>query len=81
MPIESVHLRESGLGRIVMFYAHPPTNCALALQQDPAEIQRIARELIVTWSKPYLGRRQHTQQSFAQGSSSLSKPNNKNGPM
>lgn len=44
MPIETDHLRESGIGRIVMFFARRA--------QETPEIQRLAKELVARWSRP-----------------------------
>lgn len=57
LPIELVHLRESGLGRIVMFYARPPRAVQAALSSDPPELQKLAKELVTLWTKPYTSRR------------------------
>ena len=47
LPIETVHLRESGIGRIVMFYYQ--RKC------ESMEIRKLAGDLITTWSRPILG--------------------------
>ena len=47
LPIETVHLRESGIGRIVMFYYQR--------RGEALEIRKIAGDLITTWSRPILG--------------------------
>lgn len=47
LPIETVHLRESGIGRIVMFYYQR--------KSESMEIRKIAGDLITTWSRPILG--------------------------
>lgn len=47
LPIETVHLRESGLGRIVMFYYQR--------KSESLEIRKLAGDLITTWSRPILG--------------------------
>ena len=47
LPIETVHLRESGIGRIVMFYYQRRT--------ESLEIRKLAGDLITTWSRPILG--------------------------
>ena len=57
LPIELVHLRESGLGRIVMFYAQPPRQVQTVVSGDPPEAQRLAKELVTMWTRPYISRR------------------------
>lgn len=57
LPIELVHLRESGLGKIVMFYATPPRAVQAAMSTDPPELQKLAKELVTLWTKPYTTRR------------------------
>lgn len=47
LPIETVHLRESGIGKIVMFYYQR--------QRESLEIRKMAADLISTWSRPILG--------------------------
>lgn len=47
LPIETDHLRESQIGRIVMFFARRP-------QETPA-VQRLAKDLISRWSRPIMG--------------------------
>lgn len=47
LPIETVHLRESGIGRIVMFYYQR--------KAESLEIRKLAGDLITTWSRPILG--------------------------
>lgn len=47
LPIETVHLRESGVGRIVMFYYQR--------KSESLEIRKLAGDLITTWSRPILG--------------------------
>lgn len=47
LPIETSHLRESGLGRIVMFY--------YVREGESLEIKKLAGELIAQWSRPILG--------------------------
>lgn len=49
LPIETDHLRESGIGRIVMFFAQRP--------KESPDIQRLARELVSRWSRPIIGDR------------------------
>ncbi|KAJ1975417.1 Transcription factor iws1 [Dimargaris verticillata] len=48
LPIRTEHLRESGLGRIVMFFSKCP-------RVDP-RIQRKADELVLKWSRPIIQR-------------------------
>lgn len=47
LPIETVHLRESGIGRIVMFYYQR--------RSESLEIRKLAGDLITAWSRPILG--------------------------
>ena len=47
LPIETVHLRESGIGKIVMFYYQR--------KRESLEIRKMAGDLISTWSRPILG--------------------------
>lgn len=47
LPIEKDHLKESGIGKIVMFYAKLP--------REDQKIKRIAMELINLWSRPIIG--------------------------
>ena len=47
LPIETVHLRESGVGKIVMFYYQR--------KSESLEIRKLAGDLITTWSRPILG--------------------------
>lgn len=47
LPIETSHLRESGLGRIVMFY--------YVRERESLEIRKLAGDLIAQWSRPILG--------------------------
>lgn len=47
LPIETVHLRESGMGRIVMFYYQR--------KSESMEIRKLAGDLITTWSRPIMG--------------------------
>ena len=49
LPIETDHLRESGIGRIVMFFGQRP--------KESPDIQRLARELVSRWSRPIIGDR------------------------
>lgn len=46
LPVETDHLRESGLGRIVIFFARRP--------QETPDIQRLAKDLVSRWSRPML---------------------------
>lgn len=47
LPIETVHLRESGIGRIVLFYYQR--------KKESLEIRKLAGDLITTWSRPIVG--------------------------
>ena len=47
LPIETVHLRESGIGRIIMFYYQK--------KSESLDIRKLAGDLITTWSRPILG--------------------------
>lgn len=47
MPVETDHLRESGVGRIIMYFARR--------EKEVPEVQRIAKELISRWSRPIIG--------------------------
>lgn len=47
LPVETVHLRESGVGKIVMFYYQR--------KSESLEIRKLAGDLITTWSRPILG--------------------------
>jgi len=46
MPVETVHLRESGIGRIVNFFSQRPG------EQD--DIRRLSNELVTAWARPIL---------------------------
>jgi transcription factor SPN1 len=47
LPIETSHLRESGLGRIVMFY--------YTRDREALDIRKLAGDLVATWSRPIIG--------------------------
>lgn len=47
LPVEIDHLRESHIGRIVMYFARRP--------RETPEIQRLAKDLIARWSRPIIG--------------------------
>lgn len=47
LPIETVHLRESGLGKIVMFY--------YSRKEESADIRKLAGDLVTNWSRPIIG--------------------------
>lgn len=47
LPVETDHLRESHIGRIVMYFARRP--------REMPEIQRLAKDLIARWSRPIIG--------------------------
>lgn len=46
MPIETLHLRESGIGKIVMFFSRR--------NKEMKQIKNISDDLIFKWSKPIL---------------------------
>lgn len=46
MPIETLHLRESGIGKIVMFFSRR--------DKEMKQIKNISDDLIFKWSKPIL---------------------------
>ena len=46
LPIETDHLRESEVGKIIMFFARRP--------KEVPEIQRLAKELVSRWSRPII---------------------------
>lgn len=46
LPIETDHLRESGLGRIIIFFARRA--------QEAPDIQRLAKDLVSRWSRPVI---------------------------
>lgn len=48
MPIKTIHLRESGLGKVILFYQK-------SKKVDPA-LKRIAEKLIGDWTRPIMGR-------------------------
>lgn len=48
IPVETVHLRESGLGKIVNFFTQRPG--------EVDDIRRLANELVTAWSRPILQR-------------------------
>lgn len=47
LPIETLHLRESGIGRIILFYYQR--------KAESLEIRKLAGDLITAWSRPILG--------------------------
>ena len=47
LPIDTVHLRESGIGRVIMFYYQR--------KKETMEIRKLAGDLITMWSRPILG--------------------------
>lgn len=47
LPIETHHLRESGLGKVVFFYTKLP--------RERPEVKKIAHALVSKWSRPILG--------------------------
>ncbi|KAK9429516.1 hypothetical protein V1505DRAFT_401101 [Lipomyces doorenjongii] len=48
LPIKTVHLRESGIGRVVLFYQKS--------RKPQLGIKRIADKLVGDWSRPIMGR-------------------------
>ncbi len=48
LPIKSIHLRESGLGKVVTFYRKS--------KQPQLKIKRIADKLVADWTRPIMGR-------------------------
>lgn len=54
LPIETVHLRESGLGKIVNFFNQRPG--------EMDDIRRLASELVTAWARPVLQRQPGTLQ-------------------
>lgn len=48
LPIKTIHLRESGLGKVVLFYAKS--------KRPQTRIKRIADKLIGNWTRPIMGR-------------------------
>ncbi|KAG5361993.1 Transcription factor IWS1 [Yarrowia sp. C11] len=48
LPIKSIHLRESGLGKVVTFYRKS--------KQPQLRIKRIADKLVADWTRPIMGR-------------------------
>lgn len=47
LPVETDHLRESGIGKIVLFFAR-------RLKEAP-EVRRVAKDLVSRWSRPIIG--------------------------
>lgn len=47
LPIETAHLRESGIGKIVMFYYQR--------RSEALDIRKLSGDLISTWSRPIIG--------------------------
>lgn len=58
MPIETVHLRESGLGKIINYFSQRAN--------EVPEIRRLANDLITAWSRPILQRSSTYAQAEAQ---------------
>lgn len=48
LPIKTIHLRESGLGKVVMFYQKS--------KRPHASIKRMAQKLVGDWTRPIIGR-------------------------
>lgn len=49
LPVETDHLRESQIGRIVMYFSRRP--------RESPDVQRLAKELLSRWSRPIIGDR------------------------
>jgi hypothetical protein len=49
LPVETDHLRESQIGRIVLYFSRR--------QKEAPDVQRLAKELIARWSRPVVGDR------------------------
>lgn len=49
-----------------MFYARPPPAVQQVLRSDPPELQRLAREFIAQWTRPYTMRRQRPEEGEQQ---------------
>lgn len=49
MPIETDHLRESQIGRIIMFFSRR--------SREAPDISRLAKDLVSRWSRPIIGDR------------------------
>lgn len=47
MPVEVDHLRESRIGRIVMYFSQRP--------REQPDIQRLCKDLVSRWSRPIIG--------------------------
>ncbi|KAK9453106.1 hypothetical protein V1511DRAFT_505665 [Dipodascopsis uninucleata] len=56
LPIKSTHLRESGIGKIVLFYHKS--------KRPQHGIKRIADKLVADWSRPIIGRKQRPMRSM-----------------
>lgn len=68
LPIETVHLRESGVGKIVMFYYQR--------KSESLEIRKLAGDLITTWSRPILGTSLNYSEMIQNATSTNSAPGN-----
>lgn len=55
LPIDTDHLRESGIGRIVLFFANR--------KKENPEVQRLSKDLISRWSRPIVGDVPHNEGS------------------
>lgn len=49
LPVETDHLRESQIGRIVMYFSRRA--------RESPDVQRLAKELLSRWSRPIIGDR------------------------
>lgn len=56
LPIKSIHLRESGLGKVVLFYQKS--------KRPQLEIKRLADKLIGNWTRPIMGRSDNYRDKF-----------------
>lgn len=60
LPVETVHLRESGVGKIVNFFGQR--------DGEMEDIRRAANDLVAAWSRPILARSMAREQQAAQAS-------------
>lgn len=56
LPIKTIHLRESGLGKVVLFYQRS--------KRPQLSIKRIADRLIGNWTRPIMGRSDNYRDKF-----------------
>ncbi len=68
LPIETAHLRESGLGRIVMFY--------YTRERESLEIRKLAGDLIANWSRPIIGTSLDYREMMAEREGNVSSASN-----